>query len=95
MHSVSVWVVGTGAGQHPTWGRHGQALAGLYLLKIYERIKGASPAAFPTLSTPTEVRLDPGRYWMWARDPATGRTSDRTLVRVAGQTELPIDLPVP
>lgn len=66
-----------------------------YLLKIYERIKGASPAAFPTLSTPTEVRLDPGRYWMWARDPVTGRTGDRTLVRVAGQTELPIDLPVP
>lgn len=66
-----------------------------YLLKIYERVSAASPVTFPNLSTPTETRLDPGRYWLWARDPATGRTSERALVRVAGQTALRVDLPVP
>jgi hypothetical protein len=66
-----------------------------YLLKIYERVSAASPVTFPTLSTPTEARLDPGRYWLWARDPATGRTSERALVSVAGQTQLRVDLPVP
>ena len=66
-----------------------------YLLKIYERVGAASPAAFPTLSTPAEATLDPGRYWLWARDPATGRTSERSLVRVAGQNEFRVDLPVP
>jgi hypothetical protein len=67
----------------------------LYLLKIYERASDASATAFPQLSTPTEARLEPGRYWLWARDPSTGRTSDRVLVRVAGRLELPVDLPVP
>ena len=38
-------------------------------------------------STPTEPRLEPGRYWVWARNPATGRTSERALVRVAGQND--------
>jgi hypothetical protein len=66
-----------------------------YLLKIYERVSAAAPVTFPTLSTPTETRLDPGRYWLWARDPTTGRTSERALVRVAGQTALRVDLPVP
>ena len=67
----------------------------LYLLKIYQRVSAASPVTFPALSTPTDARLDPGRYWVWARDPATGRTSERTLLRVAGQTEFRVDLPVP
>jgi hypothetical protein len=67
----------------------------LYLLKIYERASAASPATFPSLSSPTETTVEPGRYWLWARDPATGRTGARTLVRVAGQTELKVDLPVP
>jgi hypothetical protein len=67
----------------------------LSLLKIYERVNGASPVTFPKLSTPTESRLDPGRYWVWAREPATGRTTERTLVRVVGQKELLVDLPVP
>ena len=65
-----------------------------YLLKIYER-SSTSPAAFPTLSSPTATRLDPGRYWIWARDPTTGRTSERTLVRVSGKEEFGVDLPVP
>jgi hypothetical protein len=67
----------------------------LYLLKIYEHATGAAPTTFPTLSAPSETRLDPGRYWIWSRDPATGRTSDRTLLRVSGKQEFRIDLAVP
>ena len=66
-----------------------------YLLKIYETAAGTSPTTFPTLSAPAETRLEPGRYWLWARDPATGRTSERALVRVSGKQEFRIDLPVP
>ena len=40
-----------------------------YLLKIYEHVKGAAPTVFPSLSTPTQSALEPGRYWLWARDP--------------------------
>ena len=67
----------------------------LYLLKVYEHAKGAAPAVFPSLSTPTRAALEPGRYWLWARDPSTGRTSERALVRVLGRTELQVDLPIP
>lgn len=66
-----------------------------YLLKIYEHVKGAAPTVFPSLSTPTQSALEPGRYWLWARDPSTGRISERALVRVAGQNQLQVDLPVP
>jgi hypothetical protein len=67
----------------------------LYLLKVYEHVKGAAPTVFPSLSTPTRTALEPGRYWLWARDPSTGRTSERALVRVIGATELHVDLPIP
>lgn len=67
----------------------------VYLLKIYETLSGATPINFPQLSTPTEATVEPGRYWIWARDPATGRTTERSLVRVVGQKELFVDLPVP
>ena len=67
----------------------------LYLLKFYEHIEGADPTVFPRLSTPTQVAVEPGRYWLWARDPSTGRTSERALVRVIGRTELHVDLPIP
>jgi hypothetical protein len=67
----------------------------LYLLKIYEWIPGAAATNFPRLSTPTELDLEPGRYWVWARDPATGRVSERVLVKAAGQRELMVDLLVP
>lgn len=66
-----------------------------YLLKVYEHIKGATPAVFPSLSTPTQATLEPGRYWLWARDPSTGRTSERALIRVLGRTQLQVDLPIP
>jgi hypothetical protein len=67
----------------------------VYLLKVYEHVKGATPTVFPSLSTPTEASLEPGRYWLWARDPSTGRTSERALVRVLGRSQLDVDLPVP
>lgn len=67
----------------------------LYLLKVYEHVKGAAPTVFPSLSTPTQAALEPGRYWLWARDPSTGRTSERALVRVLGRTELHVDVPIP
>jgi hypothetical protein len=65
------------------------------LLKFYERAGAGSALAFPTLSAPAVTRLDPGRYWLWARDPSTGRTSERSLLKVSGQQEFSIDLPVP
>lgn len=66
-----------------------------YLLKIYEHASVLFPNTFPKLSTPTETQLDPGRYWIWARDPLTGRTSERVLVRIVGQTAFGLDLPIP
>ena len=66
-----------------------------YLLKIYERAPGTAPTTFETLSAPAQTRLEPGRYWIWARDPASGRTSERTLFLVSGKQEFRIDLPVP
>jgi hypothetical protein len=65
------------------------------LLKIYERAAGVSAPAFATLSAPAETQLEPGRYWIWARDPVTGRTSERTLFKIAGKQEFSLDLPVP
>lgn len=67
----------------------------LYLLKIYEWVPGATPINFPRLSTPTELDIEPGRYWVWARDPATGKVSERVLVKAAGERELMVDLSVP
>jgi hypothetical protein len=66
-----------------------------YLLKVYEHVNGAAPIVFPSLSTPTQTALEPGRYWIWARDPSTGRTSERALLRVVGRAELNVDLPIP
>jgi hypothetical protein len=66
----------------------------LYLLKFDEWLK-TPPRNFLRVSSPTEMNLEPGRYWIWARDPATGTTSDRVLVEVAGRKELLLDLPVP
>jgi hypothetical protein len=67
----------------------------LYLLKIYEWVPGVAPLNFPRLSTPTEMALEPGRYWIWARNPTNGTLSGRLLVKAAGQRELTIDLVVP
>jgi hypothetical protein len=64
-----------------------------YLLKFYETAAAAQPGTFPRLSSPTEAALEPGRYWVWAFDPATGRDSTRTLVRVAGRRQMEVDVP--
>ena len=65
------------------------------LLKLYERLKSSEPRTFLRVSTPTEMELEPGRYWVWALDPATGKTSERVLVVVAGQRKLEFDLTIP
>src|SRR5215510_13121691 len=65
-----------------------------YLLKFDEWLK-TPPRNFLRLSSPTEMNVEPGRYWIWARETTTGRTSDRQLVEVTGQTQMAIDLPVP
>lgn len=67
----------------------------LYMLKIYEWTPGVAPLNFPRLSTPTEMALEPGRYWIWARNPANGTVSERVLIKAAGRRELPVDLVVP
>jgi len=66
----------------------------LYLLKFDEWLK-TPPRNFPRMSSPTETSVEPGRYWVWARDPATGKTSQPVLAEVAGQPALVLDLPVP
>jgi hypothetical protein len=65
------------------------------LLKFYERLPGTQPRTFLRASSPTEMALEPGRYWVWAFDPATGRMSERVLVPVTGQKELLFDLDIP
>jgi hypothetical protein len=65
-----------------------------YLLKFDEWLK-TPPRNFLRVSSPTEMNVEPGRYWLWARDPATRKTGERVLVQVAGQTEVVLDLPVP
>jgi hypothetical protein len=66
----------------------------LYLLKIYEHLPDPKPEAFPRLSSPTEKALEPGRYWVWARQPDANLTSERVLITVAGTPDLVFDLPV-
>ena len=65
-----------------------------YLLKFDEWLK-TPPRTFPRVSSPTDFDVDPGRYWMWARDPATGKAGERVLVDVEKKTEIAVDLPVP
>jgi hypothetical protein len=67
----------------------------LYILKFYERLSGVDAGNFPRLSTPTDMQLEPGRYWVWAKNPTTGRMSERALVRVSGEKEIVVDIPVP
>jgi hypothetical protein len=66
----------------------------LYLLKFDDWLKTA-PRNFLRVSSPTEMNVEPGRYWIWARDPVSGSTSERVLVELTGQKELLLDLPVP
>ena len=67
-----------------------------YMPKVFEAASNASPDLFPQLSSPTNETLVPWRYVMWARDPATARVGERTVVKVGeGKKELLLDLPVP
>jgi hypothetical protein len=67
-----------------------------YIPRLFEAAANASPDLFPRLSSPTEDMLVPGRYVMWARDPATARLGERIVVKVGeGRKELLLDLPVP
>jgi hypothetical protein len=66
-----------------------------YLLKFYESVSGAQPGTFGRVSSPTVATLEPGRYWIWARDPSSGKTSERVLTRVAGAKQVEVDVPVP
>jgi hypothetical protein len=66
----------------------------LYLLKFDEFLK-TDPRSFLRVTSPADMNLEPGRYRIWALDPATGKTSNRVLVDVGGQKELTLDLPVP
>jgi hypothetical protein len=65
-----------------------------YLLKFDEWLK-TPPRTFPRVSSPTDFDVDPGRYWIWARNPATGTNSERVLVEVGKKTDIAVDLPVP
>ncbi len=68
----------------------------LYMPKILEVASNATPDLFPQLSSPTNDRLVPGRYLIWARQPFTGRTSERQVLKVGeGRSALEVELPVP
>ena len=66
----------------------------LYLPKIFEdQVDGE---VFPLLSSPTELRLAPGRYVVWARDLSSGRQSERTTVRLgSGKSAEILQIPAP
>lgn len=67
-----------------------------YLPKVFEAAPNATPDLFPQLSSPTEDTLVPGRYVMWVRNPTSGTTGERTVIKVGeGRKELVVDLPVP
>jgi hypothetical protein len=67
-----------------------------YLPKVFEAAPNATPDLFPQLSSPTEETLVPGRYVMWVRNPTSGTTGERTVIKVGeGRKELVVDLPVP
>jgi len=68
----------------------------LILPRLFAAAPGAAPTPFARLSSPTVEQLVPGRYLLWARDPARGRVSERQVLVVGdGRDALDIDLPVP
>jgi ankyrin repeat protein len=66
-----------------------------YLLRIYESNPAVAPGAFLKWSSPTSEVIEPGRYWFWAKDPATDRESQRKLVPLSGAQTVAVDLYVP
>jgi hypothetical protein len=65
-----------------------------YLLKFDDWLRW-DPRTFPQLSSPTVARVEPGRYWFWAKDPRSRTNGERQLVEVVGQSDMVVDLPVP
>lgn len=65
-----------------------------YLPKIFEDQSAGEP--FPTYSSPTEFPLSPGRYLIWAKNPATGAEGERSVVRLGGGRSLEeLQIPLP
>lgn len=50
--------------------------------KILEFAKQYRAEAFPKPSSPTSQELAPGRYLMWAQDPATGKRGNEEVVTI-------------
>jgi hypothetical protein len=66
-----------------------------YLLKIYEHAKDRSPEMAPGWTSPAVANLEPGRYFIWARDPASGRNTERLLLRLSGSPSIEQPILVP
>jgi ankyrin repeat protein len=66
-----------------------------YLLKIFERNPAVAPGAFLKWSSPASEIIEPGRYWVWAKDPKTNSQSERKLVSLSGAQSFSVDLFVP
>lgn len=79
--------------------RLGQEVANwqiFYLPRLLDTAGGVTADRFPQLSSPTQERIVPGRYVMWSTDPASGRVSAKTIVKIGeGRQDLTIDLTVP
>lgn len=65
-----------------------------YLPKILENQAAGEP--FPAYSSPTEFPLSPGRYLVWAKNPASGAEGERSVVRLGGgRTVEELQIPLP
>jgi hypothetical protein len=67
-----------------------------YIPKVLDVLGGATPDRFPQSSSQALETLVPGLYVMWARDPSSDRTGEKTVVKIGeGRPALDLDLPVP
>jgi hypothetical protein len=65
-----------------------------YLPKMMEGLAEGEP--FPVYSSPTAFSLSPGRYLIWAKNPANGVVSEQSVVRLGGgRTSESVQIPVP
>ena len=58
-------------------------------------VQYASASSTSWSATALTGSIGPGRYWIWAQDPFTHKTSEKKLVDLAGTTSVDVDLPVP
>jgi ankyrin repeat protein len=66
-----------------------------YLLKIYEHAAGRTPERLIGWSSPATGGLEPGRYFFWAVDATSRKSSERVLVRLEGKEKIQLPLAVP